>query len=268
VSDLIAWLRVALAGIAILIVSIVLMPWQLLALRFDWKMRRWLPRVWHRIICFCLGIRVRVHGQMETHRPLMLCANHSSWMDIMVLSSIADVAFIAKNEVRDWPIFGTLAKLQKSVFVVREEKRNTGNQVNEIAARMADGEIVVLFPEGTTSDGNRLLEVKSSLFGAAAMAVPASPTGTVIVQPVAIAYTGVHGLPMGRYHRPLASWPGDVEMLPHLRDMLRCGAFDVDVHFGEAVSYGAETNRKQVSATIAQRIRTMLAAALRGRKRD
>jgi len=262
---LIAWLRVALAGIVILIASILLMPWQLLALRYDWKMRRWLPRVWHRIICFCLGIRVRVHGEMETHRPLMLCANHSSWMDIMVLSSIADVAFIAKNEVRDWPIFGTLAKLQKSVFVVREEKRNTGNQVSEIAARMADGEIVVLFPEGTTSDGNRLLEVKSSLFGAAAMAVPASPTGTVIVQPVAVAYTGVHGLPMGRYHRPLASWPGDVEMLPHLKDMLRCGAFDVDVHFGEAVSYSAETNRKQVSATIASRIRAMLGAALRGR---
>jgi 1-acyl-sn-glycerol-3-phosphate acyltransferase len=168
VFELIAGLRVALAGIVILVASILLMPWQLLALRFDWKLRRRLPRVWHRIVCCCLGIRIRVHGKMETHRPLMLCANHSSWMDIMVLSAIADVAFIAKVEVRDWPIFGTLAKLQKSVFIVREEKRKTGHQANEIAARMADGEIVVLFPEGTTSDGNRLLEVKSSLFGAAA----------------------------------------------------------------------------------------------------
>jgi len=168
--------------------------------------------------------------------------------------------------VRDWPIFGTLAKLQKSVFVVREEKRKTGHQANEIATRMADGEIVVLFPEGTTSDGNRLLEVKSSLFGAAAMAVPASPTGAVVVQPVAVAYTGVHGLPMGRYHRPLASWPGDVEMFPHLKDMLRCGAFEVEVCFGEAVEYRANSNRKEVSTTIARRIRTMLGAALRGRK--
>ncbi len=265
---MIAWLRVALAAIVIVIASIVLMPWQLLALRFDWRMRRWLPRVWHRIVCFCLGIRVRVHGTMEAHRPLMLCANHSSWMDIMVLSSIADVAFIAKIEVRDWPIFGALSKLQKSVFVVREEKRKTGNQASEIAARMADGEIVVLFPEGTTSDGNRLLDVKSSLFGAAAMAVPASPTGVVTVQPVAIAYTGVHGLPTGRYHRPLTSWPGDVEMFPHLKDMLRCGAFEVDVCFGEAVRYGPDTKRKDVSATIAQRIRAMLGAALRGRDLD
>ncbi len=263
---MIAWLRVALAGIVIVIASILLMPWQLLALRYDWKMRRWLPRVWHRIVCFCLGIRIHIHGKMETRRPLMLCANHSSWMDIMVLSAVADVAFIAKTEVRDWPIFGTLAKLQKSVFVVREEKHKTGNQANEIAGRMADGEIVVLFPEGTTSDGNRLLEVKSSLFGAAAMAVPASPSGTVYVQPVAVAYTRAQGLPMGRYHRPLASWPGDVEMLPHFKDMLRCGAFDVEVHFGEAVPYRGDSKRKEVSATIAHRIRAMLGAALRGRE--
>jgi len=196
----------------------------------------------------------------------MLCSNHSSWMDIMVLSAVADVAFIAKIEVAEWPIFGTLAKLQKSVFVVREERRKTGHQANEIAGRMADGEIVVLFPEGTTSDGNRLLEVKSSLFGAAAMAVPASPTGTVVVQPVAVAYTRVHGIAMGRYHRPLAAWPGDTELLPHLIDIVRCGAIDAEVSFGEAVEYRADTNRKEVSATIASRIRNLLNSRLRGRE--
>ncbi|EGE55801.1 1-acyl-sn-glycerol-3-phosphate acyltransferase (phospholipid/glycerol acyltransferase) protein [Rhizobium etli CNPAF512] len=131
---------------------------------------------------------------------------------------------------------------------------------------MADGEIIVLFPEGTTSDGNRLLEVKSSLFGAAAMAVPASPTGTVVVQPVAIAYTRVHGIAMGRYHRPLAAWPGDIELLPHLIDIVRCGALDAEVSFGEAVEYRADTNRKEVSATIASRIRNLLNSRLRGRE--
>jgi 1-acyl-sn-glycerol-3-phosphate acyltransferase len=186
-------------------------------------------------------------------------------MDIMVMSAVADVAFIAKIEVRDWPIFGALAKLQKSVFVVREEKRRTGDQASEIAGRMADGEIVVLFPEGTTSDGNRLLEVKSSLFGAAAMAVPHSPTGTVMVQPVSIAYTQVHGIAMGRYHRPLAAWPGDIELLPHLIDILKCGAIDAEVSFGEAVEYGEKTNRKAVSTTISARIRNLLNSSLRGR---
>jgi len=259
------WLRMIYAAVVIALASILLMPFQLLALKFDWKLRRTLPRLWHKVACHALGIRVRIKGTLESRRPLMLCVNHASWMDIMVMSSVADVAFIAKIEVSDWPVFGNLAKLQKSVFIVREEKRNTGNQASEIAGRMADGEIIVLFPEGTTSDGNRLLEVKSSLFGAAAMAVPHSPNGSVFVQPVAIAYTGVHGIAMGRYHRPLAGWPGDVELMPHLLDVLRMGALDAEVSFGEPVDYRADSKRKDVSATIAQRIRAMLNSSLRGR---
>lgn len=263
---MIAWVRVAFAGIIIGLASLLLMPWQLLALRFDWRLRRYLPRYWHRIVCSSLGIRIHVHGSPDRRRPLMLCANHSSWMDILVLSAVADVAFIAKIEVGGWPIFGTLAKLQKSVFIVREEKRKTGQQASEIASRMAAGEIVVLFPEGTTSDGNRLLEVKSSLFGAAAMAIPPAEGAFVAVQPVAVAYTRVQGLPMGKYHRPIAAWPGDVEMWPHLKEILRHGAIDVEVAFGEAIEYKKNSNRKTVSATIAQRINGMLVNMLRGRE--
>ncbi|TCL72211.1 lysophospholipid acyltransferase family protein [Rhizobium sp. BK251] len=263
---MIVWLRIGFIAVAIVAVSIVLLPLQCICLYFDWKPRRYLPRLWHRTICFLFGIRIRIAGRLESRRPLMLASNHASWLDIMVLSAVADVAFIAKSEVRTWPIFGTLARLQKSVFIAREQKRKTGSQVNEIAERLAGGEIMVLFPEGTTSDGNRLLEVKSSLFGAATAAVPHSPTGTVYVQPVAIAYSGIHGIAMGRYHRPIAAWPGDIELLPHLKGILQCGAIDVDVCFGEAVEYDAETNRKEASAAIARRIRNLLASKLRGRE--
>jgi 1-acyl-sn-glycerol-3-phosphate acyltransferase len=262
---LITWLRLGCAAIVIATASLFLLPLQVLCLRFDWRLRRYLPRIWHRIVCYWFGIRIRVVGAPEGRRPLMLASNHSSWLDILVLSAVADVAFIAKSEVKEWPIFGHFARLQKSVFVVREQKRATGNQVNEIAERMAGGEIMVLFPEGTTSDGNRLLEVKSSLFGAAAAALPTAPDGTVYVQPVAVAYTRIHGVAMGRYHRPVAAWPGDIELLPHLKGILACGAIDVDVCFGEAVEYRADTNRKEVSALVAHRIRTMLADSLLGR---
>lgn len=262
---MIYWLRLVLAALVIALASLVLLPLQLLCLRFDWKLRRYLPRYWHRIVCYWLGIRVHVVGGLERRRPLMLAANHSSWMDILVLSSVADVAFIAKSEVRDWPIFGLCARMQKSVFIKRDEKRNTGQQANEIAERMAGGEIMVLFPEGTTSDGNRLLEVKSSLFGAAAMALGNAPDDVVHVQPVAIAYTRIYGTAMGRYYRPIAAWPGDIELLPHLKAMFAAGAIDVDVCFGETIDYRAGSNRKQVSATVAERIRAMLSARLRGR---
>ena len=263
---MVTWLRIGCAAIVICVVSLVLVPLQILCLRFDWKLRRYLPRYWHRIVCYWLGVRIHVIGKLEADRPLMLASNHSSWLDILVLSAVADVAFIAKSEVRDWPVFGLFAQWQKSVFIEREQKRKTGDQVNEIAERMAAGEVMVLFPEGTTSDGNRLLEVKSSLFGAAAAALPKTPDAVVHVQPVAVAYTRIHGIAMGRYYRPIAAWPGDIALVPHLKDIVACGAIDVDVCFGEAMDYRAGSNRKEVSATIARRIRTMLASRLLGRE--
>ncbi|MXN50477.1 1-acyl-sn-glycerol-3-phosphate acyltransferase [Shinella sp. AETb1-6] len=262
---MITWLRIAIGAIVLLAVTLLLLPFQLLGLRFNWKIRRFLPRLWHRVACRVLGIRVRVHGVPEAKRPLLLAANHASWKDILVLGSVADVVYIAKSEVRGWPVFGILARLQATIFVEREQRQKTGEQVNEIAERLAAGEIVVLFPEGTTSDGNRLLEVKSSLFGAAASAVPHAPDGIVHIQPVSIAYTGLHGMAMGRYHRPIAAWPGDIELMPHLMGILRAGAVDVDVDFGERVDYTRTSNRKAVSRTVEARIRAMLGARLRGR---
>ncbi|MCG5482482.1 lysophospholipid acyltransferase family protein [Sinorhizobium alkalisoli] len=259
------WIRVAFYGLLLLVVSFLLIPVQLICLRYDLMPRRYLPRVWHRIACDLLGLRVRVHGTLERRRPLLLSSNHVSWKDVLVLSSIADVVFVAKSEVKDWPVFGHLARLQASVFIEREQKRSAGQQANEIGRRLADGEVVVLFPEGTTSDGNRLLEIKSSLFGAAATAVPQSPTGVVHVQPVAISYTGIHGMPMGRYHRPIAAWPGDIGLIPHLLGVLREGAIDVEVDFGEAVDYDRRSNRKEVSRLVERRIRRMLSDRLRGR---
>jgi lyso-ornithine lipid O-acyltransferase len=261
-------LRIGVMAVVLGVFSVVLIPLQLLALRFDWRLRRRLPRYWHKVALYCLGIRVRTHGSLDPRRPLMIAANHASWKDILVLGSLADVVFIAKTEVAAWPIFGTLARLQKTIFVVREEKRRTGDQVNEIAGRMADGEIVVLFPEGTTSDGNRVLSVKSSLFGAAAAALPKGVEDAVVhVQPVAIAYTGIQGMPMGRYHRPIAGWPGDVGMVPHLKGVLRAGALDVDVTFGDPVDFGPGDNRKSLATHVESRLRDMLLAHLRGRHR-
>ncbi|PTM97541.1 lysophospholipid acyltransferase family protein [Mycoplana dimorpha] len=262
---MIAWLRIALALLCLTIVTLALLPVQLVALRFDLKLRRRVPRLWHRAACRLIGLKVRVHGTLERRRPLMLAANHASWKDILVLGSIADVVYIAKSEVREWPVFGVLARLQASIFVVREEKRKTGEQVNEIGSRLADGEIVVLFPEGTTSDGNRLLQIKTSLFGAAASAAAGAPGGTVYIQPVSIAYTGIHGMAMGRFHRPIAAWPGDIAMAPHLLGILKEGALDVDVDFGEMIAYGPGSNRKVVSREVEARIRGMLGDRLRGR---
>lgn len=258
-----ARIRIAAVLVIVVLVTAVLAPLQILGLRFDWRLRRHLPNIWHRIACRLLGIRIHVNAAPAAGRPLMLAANHSSWLDILVLSAVADVVFIAKSEVRTWPIFSTLARLQATIFIEREDRRKTGHQVNEIAERLAAGEIVVLFPEGTTSDGNRLLPIKSSLFGAASAALASAPEGLVYIQPVAVAYTRAHGMALGRLYRPIAAWPGDVELVPHLSTILRLGALDAEVTFCEPIAFSASSNRKLVSRRVEEELETALHAALR-----
>ncbi|KXF79061.1 acyl-phosphate glycerol 3-phosphate acyltransferase [Paramesorhizobium deserti] len=257
-------IAIVLAGFAALILAVV--PFQYLFLKTGSALKDRLPRFFHRILARLLGFRVHVHGKMTRDRPLLLASNHISWSDIVVLSTVGDVSFIAKTQVRDWPFFGSLAVLQRSVFVERERRGKTGKQASEIATRLAAGDVMVLFAEGTTSDGNRVLPFKSSLFGAASAAIREAGVETVTVQPVAIAYTRLHGMPMGRYLRPVASWPGDVELLPHLKGILKEGAIDVDIRFGEPVVIRSDSDRKALARTMEKRVRAMLQTSLMGRQ--
>lgn len=264
---MIAYLRIAGIILIFLALTLVLLPVQLLAIRFGWEVRRHLPRWWHRVMAPVMGLKIDVQGEAMRDRPLMLISNHVSWKDIVVLGAVADVVFVAKSEVRSWPVFGWLARLQRSVFVERERRRSTTHQVSAMARRLAAGEIVVLFPEGTTSDGNWLMPFKTSLFGAATTVVPEVPGNRVFIQPVTIAYTRIHGMPMGRYHRPIAAWPGSVTLIPHLVTILKEGALDVEVIFGEPVVYDEAADRKSVARRIEQEMAETLASALRGSRR-
>ncbi|HWD14736.1 1-acyl-sn-glycerol-3-phosphate acyltransferase [Pseudochrobactrum sp. sp1633] len=246
-----------------LVVSLVPFQYLFVKARLGWQQS--LPRFFHRIAAWLLGFRVKVHGDIVKERPLLLVSNHVSWSDIVVLSSVANVCFIAKSEVRKWPVFGTFAVLQRTVFVEREKKGRTAQQASDIALRLAGGDAMVLFPEGTTSDGNRVLPFKTSLFGAAHAAIRETGEEKVIVQPVSIAYTGIHGMPMGRFHRPIASWPGDVQLMPHLKGVLKEGAIDVEIRFGEPVSVTAGTSRKELARIMEERVAEMLHSSLLGR---
>lgn len=261
---MIAAIRIAVVTFAFVVLTLALMPPQYLFIRAGWFLQKKLPLFFHKVVCRLLGLKVHVYGKLAGDRPLLLVANHTSWLDIMVLSSVGEVSFIAKSEVRKWPLFGTFAVLQRSVFVERDRRGRTGEQASEIARRLTEGDIMVLFAEGTTGDGNKVLPFKTSLFGAAQMAVRESGVEKVMVQPVAVAYTRVQGLPMGRYHRPIASWPGDVDLVPHLKGVLKKGAFDVEVHFGEPVPFTAGGDRKQLAKQTEADVRRMLGRALHG----
>ncbi|MBL8581922.1 MAG: 1-acyl-sn-glycerol-3-phosphate acyltransferase [Rhizobiaceae bacterium] len=255
------WMRIAvpLAGVAL--VTLALFPVQLLAQYFGWGIRHPIARLWHGTVLWAVGVRVRRVGAQGSGRPLLIAANHVSWTDVMAIGSVADVTFIAKAEVKQWPLIGPIARLQRTVFVERDRKRSSGAQAGAVAERLGGGEAVVLFAEGTTSDGTFLLPFKSTLVGAAAIAAGGGHD-TVFVQPVAIAYTRLHGMAMGRRERSITGWIGDEELVPHLMGLLGRRAFDAEVRFGEPIAFRKGMDRKQVTREAEAAVRTMLAEAL------
>ncbi len=221
---------------------------------------------YYRLLRRLLRVRVRVVGAQMRDHPMLIVANHISWLDIILVSSIAPVAFIAKREVAEWPLIGRAAKAQRSVFVDRARRHQTAAAVAEIARRLSEGTPVVLFAEGTSSDGNRVLPFRSALLGAVRDALAqAAPTQKILVQPLSICYTRFQGLPMGRQHRPLVAWYGDLDFVPHLRDFIRRGAVDAVVTWGEPIAYDAATERKALVKSLESAVRGLTADTLRGR---
>ena len=244
---MITGLRLAIAILLILLVTAIFAPLQWVFRLIKIGPSRKIPRWWHKLLLRLIGVRVNVHGTFSNAHPLLLVCNHVSWADIPVMGSVKDICFIAKAEVSSWPIISRLAKLQGTVFVDRTRSRDAANQADTIASRLLHGDVMVLFAEGTTGDGNKVLPFNSSLFGAAQYAIRQSHIDVVIVQPVAISYTRLHGLPLGRRYQSEASWPGDVGLAPHLINFMKKSAFDVDVVLGEPLEFTATTNRKTIT---------------------
>jgi 1-acyl-sn-glycerol-3-phosphate acyltransferase len=207
------------------------------------------------VVCRILGVRLKIVGTPPTEGPALIASNHVSWLDIVILSAVAPLSFIAKREVNGWPFFGSLARLQRTVFVHRDRRHATGNSRDEMRDRLKQGDILVLFPEGTSSDGHRVLPFKSSFFGAAEYP-------GVVVQPVTIAYGGHRNLPMNGRLRPSYAWYGDMDLPPHLWEALATGPVEVTVVCHPPLSLSGEVTRKHLAAHTEELVRRGLVLAL------
>lgn len=254
--------RAAVALVAVALVTLVLAPIHYSALHLGFPRKTLVPMLWHRVAMRATGTRVRVIGELASEKPLMLVCNHASWADIMVIGSTLPVSFIAKSEVAGWPFVGWLARMQRSVFVERDRKRSSGKQASDVSRRMSEGDAILLFAEGTTGDGNYVLPFKSTLFGAAKLALD-DGFERVFIQPMTIAYTRYHGLPMGRMHRALISWVGDTDLAPQIWKLLQEGGIDVELRLGAPVPFDVKSNRKAIAAQTEEAVRSMLVEALR-----
>jgi lyso-ornithine lipid O-acyltransferase len=166
--------------------------------------------LWARAALSLAGLAVEQRGQPMAHRGAVV-ANHSGWLDVLVLMRAVPVFFVSKAEVGEWPIVGTIGRAIGTVFIERrpaEAKR----QGALIEARLHRGDRMALFPEGTSTDGMRVLRFKSSLFEAF---LRPGLRDELWVQPVTIAYRPPHGLPTTFY-----AWWGGADFGPSLRDVL------------------------------------------------
>lgn len=234
------------------------------ALKLGLAAARRIPILYHRLVCRVLGIRVSVTGEAPRD-PALILANHVSWLDIPTISTLMPVSFVAKSEIASWPLFGTLARLQRSVFVDRTKRHATGEANGAIAARLAQGEAIVLFAEGTTGDGTRVLPFRSALVGAARAALADPSTPRIVLQPLSIAYVARDGLSLGRAGRPQVAWFGDVELLAHLMGVLRSGPLDVSIAWGEPIAFDAGVDRKAATKSAEAAVRYHVRATLAGR---
>ena len=146
------------------------------------------------------------------------------------------------------------------MFIDRERRHRTGAATQEIAERLIGGDAVVLFAEGTSSDGNRVLPFRSALIGAVHHAIGSSTHHErVTVQPLSLAYVDLNGLPLGRAFRSRVAWYGDADLIPHLLGVCSAGAVDVIVSWGEPVSYDMSADRKDIARVAEQAVRRMTA---------
>ena len=241
-----------------------LMPLQLLFLWTGSNSARSFPHWYHRQVCKILGIQLNIEGSVARERGVLLISNHVSWLDIAVLSAVAPVSFVAKQEVASWPFVSWLAKLQRTVFVDRARRREVTDKANEIGERLKAGDHIVLFAEGTSSDGNAVVPFKTPLFAAAKPPGGQALGADICVQTLALTYTKLHGLPLCRRGRPLVAWYGDMDMASHAWRLLGFGPLDVNIRIGPPVPLDEFPDRKALARYAEDRVRRDVVELLRG----
>jgi len=198
-------------------------------------------RGWHRGALRVAGVRLVVRGAPCTAPGTLIVANHISYVDIPVLGAIAGVDFVAKADIAGWPIMGAIGRMIGTLYVERRPSA-AGQARDALAARLDAGDRLAMFPEGTTTDGRRVLPFRSAPFAALE-----SAKGEIWVQPVSLRYVALDGLPLDRERRWQVAWCGDAELVPHIWQLFDSGAVVAEVEFHPAFAPAA-IDRKTLAA--------------------
>lgn len=209
--------RVARRGLAVLAWTLPAMLIQGLCLVLPGSAKVAFAQIYWAIFTRLIGIEVRIIGKpvkREAGRPVIYVSNHSSWIDVPVVGGVLDGCFVAKGDVATWPFISTIARLGRTVFVTRS-RGSTGKERAAMGALLKSGDNLILFPEGTSSDGSRVLPFRTAFFALALPVAGEDRTNMPLIQPVSVVYDRLDGMPVGRANRPVFAWYGDMDIASH-----------------------------------------------------
>jgi 1-acyl-sn-glycerol-3-phosphate acyltransferase len=209
--------RVARRLVTILLWTLPCMVAQAICLLLPGRPKVAFARLYWAMFARMMGIKVRVIGKLASEtadRPVIFVSNHSSWVDVPVVGGVLDGCFVAKGDVATWPVISLIARLGRTVFVSRQ-RGATGRERDAMRQVLDRGDNLILFPEGTSSDGSRVLPFRSSFFALAEARPGADPGRLPLIQPVSVVYDRLDGLPAGRASRPVFAWYGDMDIASH-----------------------------------------------------
>ena len=226
---------------------LILGPIQYILVKVKLSYRIYIPIIFHRILLKILGIKVKVIGKKTSLRPLILVGNHTSYIDIIILGSIMPICFIAKQEIKSWFLFGFLAKMQNTIFIKRKNFKALEN-IKNINKELDSKSAVVLFPEGTTNSGKKILNFKSSFFNLF------ESNNTLGLQNFSLCYTHVNSMPIDNRTRPQVSWYGDMNIVTHLLNFLKLSSVNATVVLHPIMQL-KEQNRKALSLSSIKQVK-------------
>ena len=210
---------------------------------FTKRISQKLVRIFHKLVLWLINIDVEVIGNRNLNNvPTLYVSNHLSYLDIPVLGSAINGRFIAKNEISNWPIIGYLSKVGETIFTNRNLRFLKTNK-SIISDYISRGDNIILFPEGTTSDGIRVLKFKSSL-------LTSLEQKNIFIQPIVINYESINGMPLNRWLKPIIAWYGDMDLQLHLINILKLFSIKAKITMLPALNGRNFSNRKDMTSTL------------------
>jgi 1-acyl-sn-glycerol-3-phosphate acyltransferase len=203
-----------------------------IALTYSWiglSARLWTKKYWSKILLGLCGVRVTQQGNPVLKGGVLWAVNHISWLDIFVLNCVRATAFVAKSEIRHWPLVGWLAAGAGTIFIERASRHAVHKVGHAMQTHFAREQAVGLFPEGTTSSGFDLLPFYANLFEPARKAA-------VQIQPVALLY-----FHQGR-RSDLAAFVGEQTLVESLWCVLSASGLSIEIHFLPLIAQAKELN--------------------------